>query len=106
MAPPGAGTCQLLNTGLGKLPHIRELLAPCPSALLQSMGQQLDDLAQLRDLLTRALVDEPPFSVREGGFIRDGFDGEVDRQRNILNHSAELLAQLETTPKSRPASKT
>ena len=88
-----------LNTGLGKLPHIRELLAPCPSALLQSLGQQLDDLPQLRDLLTRALVDEPPFSVREGGFIRDGFDGEVDRQRNILNHSAELLAQLETDTK-------
>ena len=88
-----------LNTGLGKLPHIRELLAPCPSALLQSLGQQLDDLPQLRDLLTRALVDGPPFSVREGGFIRDGFDGEVDRQRNILNHSAELLAQLETDTK-------
>ena len=88
-----------LNTGLGKLPHIRELLAPCPSALLQSLGQQLDDLPQLRELLTRALVDEPPFSVREGGFIRDGFDGEVDRQRNILNHSAELLAQLEADTK-------
>ena len=44
-------------------------------------------------------MDEPPVSVREGGFIRDGFDGEVDRQRNILNHSAELLAQLETDTK-------
>ena len=84
-----------LNTGLGKLPHIRELLAPCPSALLQSLGQQLDDLPQLRDLLQRALVDEPPFSVREGKFIREGYSEEVDRLRNVIDHGAELLADLE-----------
>ena len=88
-----------LCAGLGKLPQIRDLLAHCPSALLQSLRGELDDLPQLRELLQRALVDEPPFSVREGGFIRDGFDPEVDRQRNILNHSAELLADLEVRTK-------
>ena len=88
-----------LCAGLGKLPQIRDLLAHCPSALLQSLRGELDDLPQLRELLQRALVDEPPFSVREGGFIRDGFDPEVDRQRNILNHSADLLADLEVRTK-------
>ena len=88
-----------LCAGLGKLPQIRDLLAHCPSALLQSLWGELDDLPQLRELLQRALVDEPPFSVREGGFIRDGFDPEVDQQRNILNHSAELLADLEVRTK-------
>ena len=88
-----------LCAGLGKLPQIRDLLAHCPSALLQSLRGELDDLPQLRELLQRALVNEPPFSVREGGFIRDGFDPEVDRQRNILNHSAELLADLEVRTK-------
>ena len=88
-----------LANGLGKLPQIRALLSHCPSALLQSLTGELDDLPQLRDLLQRALVDEPPFSVREGGFIRDGYDPEVDRQRNILNHSAELLAELEVRTK-------
>ena len=88
-----------LCAGLGKLPQIRDLLAHCPSALLQSLRGELDDLPQLRELLQRALVDEPPFSVREGGFIRDGFDPEVDRQHNILNHSAELLADLEVRTK-------
>ncbi len=88
-----------LSAGLGRLPRIRELLESCPSALLQSLRGELDDLPQVRDLLNRALVDEPPFSVREGGFIRDGYDAEVDRQRNILNHSAELLAELEVRTK-------
>ncbi len=88
-----------LAAGLGRLPRIRELLAHCPSALLQTLTAELDDLPELRDLLARALVDEPPFSVREGGFIRDGYDAEVDRQRNILNHSAQLLADLEVRTK-------
>ena len=88
-----------LSSGLGKLPHLRDLLEPCPSGLLQSLRGELDDLPELRDLLDRALVDEPPFSVREGGFLRDGYDPEVDRQRNILNHSAELLADLEVRTK-------
>ena len=62
----GGRDLSALCAGLGKLPHIRQLLSPCPSALLRSLGQQLDDLPQLRELLGRALVDEPPFSVREG----------------------------------------
>ena len=88
-----------LSSGLGKLPHLRDLLEPYPSGLLQSLRGELDDLPELRDLLDRALVDDPPFSVREGGFLRDGYDPEVDRQRNILNHSAELLADLEVRTK-------
>jgi len=84
-----------LSAGLGRLPRLRELLEGCPSALLQSLREELDDLPQLRDLLQRALVDEPPFSVREGKFIREGYSEEVDRLRNVIDHGAELLADLE-----------
>ena len=84
-----------LGTGLGRLPRLRELLEGCPSALLQSLREELDDLPQLRDLLQQALVDEPPFSVREGKFIREGYSEEVDRLRNVIDHGAELLADLE-----------
>ncbi|MGI5934963.1 MAG: DNA mismatch repair protein MutS [Lawsonibacter sp.] len=84
-----------LGSGLGRLPRLRELLEGCPSALLQSLREELDDLPQLRDLLQRALVDEPPFSVREGKFIREGYSQEVDRLRNVIDHGAELLADLE-----------
>ena len=69
------------------------------SDIPRSLREELDDLPEVRDLLDRALVDEPPFSVREGGFIRDGYDPEVDEQRNLLEHSAELLAQLEARTK-------
>ena len=88
-----------LANGLGKLPRVRDLLEGCPSALLQSLRGELDDLPELRDLLGRALVDEPPFSVREGGFIRPGYNEEVDRLRDLLDHSAEKLADLEVRTK-------
>ncbi len=88
-----------LNAGLGRLPHIRELLEGCPSALLQSLRAELDDLPALRDLLSRGLVDEPPFSVREGKFIRRGYSEEVDKLWNVIEHGADLLADLERRTK-------
>ena len=71
-----------LSAGLGRLPKLRELLEHCPSALLQSLRGELDDLPGLRDLLDGAIRDEEekplPFSVREGGFIRPGYSPEVE----------------------------
>ena len=88
-----------LSAGLGRLPRLRELLEGCPSALIQSLRREMDDLPQLRALLSSALVDEPPFSVREGKFIRPGYSEEVDRLRNVIDHGAEMLADLETRTK-------
>ncbi len=84
-----------LATGLGKLPRVRELLQDCSSALLQSLCRDLDDIPEVREVLEKALVEDPPFSVREGGFIREGYNAEVDRLRGLLDHSAEALAALE-----------
>ena len=59
-APPAAGTWPHWGAAWAACPRLRELLEGCPSALLQSLREELDDLPQLRDLLQRALVDEPP----------------------------------------------
>ena len=88
-----------LANGLGKLPRLRELLEGCSSALLGQLRQELNDLPELRELLSSALVDEPPFSVREGGFIRPGFHPEVDEYRDLLENSAQRLAELEVRTK-------
>ena len=88
-----------LAAGLGKLPQIRTLLEPCSSTLLQTLCGELNDLPQVCQVLQNALVDEPPFSVREGKLIRTGYHTEVDRLRNIMEHGADLLADLETRTK-------
>ena len=90
-----------LCAGLGKLPQLRERLAPYPSALLKSLSGELDDLEELRDLIGRAIVDEPPFSVREGGFIRLGYDAEVDRLRDIQTRGKDMVLSIEAREKEK-----
>ena len=90
-----------LAVGLGKVPRLRELLSSFPSTLLTGLCQELDDLEELRGQITAALVDEPPFSVREGGFIRSGYNAEVDRLRGILQNGKGLVAAIEAREKER-----
>ncbi|MGN8896760.1 DNA mismatch repair protein MutS [Flavonifractor sp. HCP28S3_F3] len=90
-----------LAVGLGKLPRLRELLEGSSSVLLSALSKALDDLPELRQLISSAIVDEPPFSVREGGFIRLGYDSEVDRLRNILTNGKDLVAGIEAREKEK-----
>ena len=90
-----------LSGGLGRLPHLRELLEGLSSPLLQSLREELDDLSDLRELIGRGIQDDPPFSVREGGFIRDGYDPEVDRLRDILVHGKDMVAAVEAREKEK-----
>ena len=90
-----------LARGLEKLPALRGQLEGCSSALLDTLCQELDDLPQLCEQLTAALVDEPPFSVREGGLIRPGYDAEVDRLREIQDNGKDLVAAVEAREKER-----
>ncbi len=90
-----------LCAGLGKLPQLRRRLAPYPSALLGALSGELDDLEELRELIGRAIVDEPPFSVREGGFIRTGYDAEVDRLRDIQARGKDMVLAVEAREKEK-----
>ena len=84
-----------LRAALEKLPELKEKLSPFPAGRLGELGESLDLLEDAYALLSRAVVDEPPFSVREGGFIRDGFHPEVDRLRDILSGGKSVIADVE-----------
>src|SRR5690606_35646396 len=64
----------VLRAALGRLPRVRELLTTAKVTLLQMLGEGLDPLHELHELLMKGLFDEPPATVRDGGVIRDGFD--------------------------------
>ena len=92
-----------LSAGLGRLPHIRDLLDHCPSPLLQQLRGELDDLPELRGLLDSSLRDEDekplPFSVREGGFIRPGYNATVDELRDLLTNANTRIIDMEVRTK-------
>ena len=84
-----------------KLPNLKDKLSPFSGGRLGELARDLDCLEDVYQLLCRAIVDEPPFSVREGGFIRDGYDAEVDRLRGILSGGKGVIAEVEAREKEK-----
>ncbi len=106
MARIVTGTCNArdlrqLSNGAAALPQIKEALGKFSSGLLQVLFDQLDDLADLKDAIDRAIVDEPPFTVREGGMIRPGYDEQIDRLHSIMTGGKDMLADIEAREKER-----
>ena len=95
-----------LRASMERLPAVKAQLAVFPSGALHQLDQQLEDLNDLASLIGQTLVDEPPFSVREGEMIRDGFDPEVDRLRSILHGGKSFLAQMEAEEKEKTGIRT
>ena len=83
------------------LPKIKALVGSMGNEYLDELSQQIDPLSDIGQLIDMAIVEEPPFSVREGGMIKKGFDEEVDRLRDLLDGGAERLVAIEQREKER-----
>ena len=95
-----------LRTAMEKLPDIKVQLAAFSKGRLKELNDQLDDLNDVAALIGETLCDEPPFSVREGEFIRDGFHPEVDRLRAILHGGKGVIVDMEAKEKERTGIRT
>ncbi|MBQ4574742.1 MAG: DNA mismatch repair protein MutS [Clostridia bacterium] len=78
-----------------QLPAIKELLSDSQCPELVDLYRTLDTLDDIRELIDSALVDEPPFSVREGGFIRKGYNEDVDKLRSIIENGDGYVREIE-----------
>ncbi len=74
-----------------KLPEIKRILRQCNAGILKQLSHQLDDLADVRDVITEAINPDPPISLREGSLIRDGFSFEIDSRREIMKNGVEWI---------------
>ncbi len=77
------------------LPNIVRLLSSAKSRNLRAIADSFDTLEDIRSYLDNALVDDPPFTIREGGMIRDGYHADVDYLRSVSNDSESILRQIE-----------
>jgi len=104
----GARDLASLRFAAEKLPALKEHLLPFASAsgLLAEICGELDTLEDVAELIARAIKEEPPFSVREAGFIADGYNAEVDELRAIQAGGAGLLADIEAREKERTGIRT
>lgn len=90
-----------LTRSLVALPSLRILLGEAAAARLQALRDGLDMLDDVRDLIDRAIADDPPFALTEGGLIKAGYHAEVDRLRTATRDGKGWIAALEAQEKER-----
>jgi DNA mismatch repair protein MutS len=93
-----------LRKSLAQLPVLKKFLTPPPlggSDLLRHLHGELDELADVRERLERAISDEPPALATDPGIIRTGYDGELDELRTLSQHSKQIIAAMEERERKR-----
>ena len=101
MATGNAKDLAALRISLEKLPQIIDLLAPLDSPMLTGLRESLDTLPDMAALISSSIVDDPPFVLREGGLIREGYHSELDELRSISREGKGWIARLEQEEKQK-----
>ena len=102
----GAKDLYAIAQTLKLVPRVKKMLADVSGGELYAIREELDELEDVRSLIDAAIVDQPPFSVREGGMIRDGYDGRVDELRSIMNGGKDFIKNAEAREKEKTGIKT
>ncbi len=84
-----------LRSSCGQIPSLVRLLADVDTAVTSELAQ-MDDLSYVTHAIASVLVDAPPVTLKDGGFIRDGYNPELDELRNISLRGKEWIAAIET----------
>lgn len=95
-----------LKKSLQYIPEIKNLIHTLPIPAAQSFADSLLDHQELYSVLNRALVDNPPLSIKEGGMIKEGFDAKLDEVKSILANSKDWILQYEKDQKEKTGIKT
>ena len=84
-----------LRDSLAALPKVKELLKGARSNLLQRLSEAIHMHREVYETLAAAIVDEPPFTIREGGMIKDGYDLELDELHNLARDNTAWMQNFE-----------
>ena len=84
-----------LASALSRLPALKLAIQGTQSVYLSMIHENLDSLEEICELIERAIVEEPPFSVREGGMIQHGYSEELDLLKGDMSDGRGIVAQIE-----------
>lgn len=90
-----------LRRSLEHVPALREILSGFEKGLVKAVREKMNPLKDLTEILSFALVDSPPLNIRDCGGIKDGFNSELDRLRNIKNNTRKWISELEEKERQR-----
>ncbi len=84
-----------LKNSASQLPYVKNILGKAKSPMLQELYSGLDELQDIYELIDKAIVDEPPMSVKEGGLIKLGYDEEISRLKTATTEGKNWIIKLE-----------
>ncbi len=90
-----------LSTSCASIPDIKYELQECGSRLLEELEEKIYSLDEVRSLIDAAIVDDPPFTIKEGGLIKEGFSEELDELKSSISDAQDWIAGLEGSERER-----
>ena len=90
-----------LRNSIFVLPDMKSELASCGDSLLEKLEAGMDALTEIYELIDRAIVEEPPFTIKEGGLIQSGYSEELDQMKASILDGQTWIAGLEATERER-----
>ena len=90
-----------LKVSADTIPHIKEMLADATASLLEVLAESLDDLQDLRELIGTSIGDDPPATLTDGGYIRAGYNQELDELRALSTSGKGFIASIESRERRR-----
>jgi DNA mismatch repair protein MutS len=90
-----------LKVSADTIPHLKEMLADATASLLEVLAENLDDLRDLRELIGKSITDDPPATLTEGGYIRAGYNKELDELRALSTSGKSFIAAIESRERAR-----
>jgi len=90
-----------LARSLEQLPEVVQACGEAASPLLAELAGELDLLPGTLEVLSRAMADDPPATLAEGGVIREGFDADLDELRGLRDGAVDFIASLQTRERER-----
>ena len=88
------------------LPELKELIFSCRSDELSSIHRELETLEDIYERIDKAICENPPFSIREGGIIADGYDQNVDYLRSVMKDGKGWIEKVAEEEKEKTGIKT
>ena len=88
-----------LKASSSKLPEIKSMIKNSKSKMLRNLYEELDSLEDIYELIDKAIVDDPPILVTEGGVIKMGYNTEIDELKTVMTQGKTWLVQLEAREK-------
>jgi DNA mismatch repair protein MutS len=88
-----------IKNSVSLLPKFKKLLSSLKDDLVSSVSENINDFSTLLDTIDRAIVDNPPMAIKDGGIIKKGYSREVDELRHISTNSREYLSKFEAQEK-------